>query len=235
MAVRLKLGDRGDSVPVLVLDPLALSEEVRFRVGVALGVALRDGWEGERVGLGVPVGLPLSERLRLGVDVVVAVAVGGVGVTECVPEVADPVCVQLPVKKRASLAGTPSGHGLPPPPPQTGGGGVGMLPWGLVLICSWRRPLADHGLLPFPWTLFLYSWWCPSFSSLPYLSLSTSLSFPLAFPSIPRGGGGGMAARAPPPDPPTHTHTHQKKFPQEKKMKFINGARNWRSNLFFGF
>ena len=32
---------------------------------------------------------------------------------------------------------------------------------------------------------------CPSSSSLPYLSLSTSLSFPLAFPSVGGRGGGG--------------------------------------------
>ena len=38
-----------------------------------------------------------------------------------------------------------------------------------------------------------------------------------------------MAAWAPPPDPPP-THPHQKFFPQKKK-KFIEGPRNWRSIL----
>ena len=42
---------------------------------------------------------------------------------------------------------------------------------------------------------------CPSYPSLPYPALSTSLSFPLAFPSIGRGGGDWVVRgrRAPPP------------------------------------
>ena len=32
-------------------------------------------------------------------------------------------------------------------------GGFGMTPWCTVLVCSWRRVLADRHLLPFPWTL----------------------------------------------------------------------------------
>ena len=80
-----------------------------------------------------------------------------------------------------------------PAEPQSKRGGFGMTPWCVVLICSWRRLLADRHSLPFPWTLSLHKRWCPlttlrpSSSSLPCLSLSTSLSFPLAFPSI--GGG----------------------------------------------
>ena len=45
-----------------------------------------------------------------------------------------------------------------------------------------------------------------------------------------------MAAWAPPPDPPTHPPTHIRKFFRRKQMKFIKGARNWRSIGFeFGF
>ena len=62
-------------------------------------------------------------------------------------------------------------------------GGFGLSPWCIVLVCSWRRLLADHhcstgGGAHCPLTTL-----CPASSSLPYLSLSTSLSFPLAFPS----------------------------------------------------
>ena len=31
-----------------------------------------------------------------------------------------------------------------------GEGGVGKKPWYCVLVCSWRRPLADRHSLPFP-------------------------------------------------------------------------------------
>ena len=56
-----------------------------------------------------------------------------------------------------------------------------------VLVCSWRRKLADRHLLPFPWTLSFHRRWCPPASHHPasflsllaYLFLSTSLSFPL--------------------------------------------------------
>ena len=34
------------------------------------------------------------------------------------------------------------------------GGGVGMTPWCVVLVCSWRRLLADHHSLPFPWAVY---------------------------------------------------------------------------------
>ena len=50
----------------------------------------------------------------------------------------------------------------------SGGGGVGKKPWYCVLVCSWRRPLADRHSLPFP-----------------------SLSFSEGAPSTPGGGGGG--------------------------------------------
>ena len=68
-----------------------------------------------------------------------------------------------------------------------------MSPWCIAFVCSWRCPLADRRSLPFPWALSLRRRWCPSASHhpvpflLPYPSLSTSLSFPLAFPSIGRG------------------------------------------------
>ena len=41
-------------------------------------------------------------------------------------------------------------------------GGFGMAPWCLVLVCSWRCPLADRHSLPFTWTLSLHRRWCPS-------------------------------------------------------------------------
>ena len=71
--------------------------------------------------------------------------------------------------------------------PWMGGGGVGMSPWCIVLVCSRQRLLADHHSLPFPWTLSLYRRWYPSATHRPvsflpplaYLSLSTSLFFPL--------------------------------------------------------
>ena len=61
-----------------------------------------------------------------------------------------------------------------------------MSPWCVVLVCNWRHLLAGRHSLPFPWILSLQRWWCPSASntlcpssSLTYLSLSTSVSFPL--------------------------------------------------------
>ena len=68
-----------------------------------------------------------------------------------------------------------------------GGRGVGMTPWS-VLVCSWRCPLADRHLLPFPLHPFPPQAVVPmglpphppvSFLSfLAYRSLSTSLSLP---------------------------------------------------------
>ena len=110
-----------------------------------------------------------------------------------------------------------------------GGGGFGMTPWCDDLVCSWRRLLADHHSLPFPWTLSLHWRWCPSAShhpvtSLflpaltaplprPFLSLGLSLHRPRcpsashhSFPSFSLGrlevggmGGGGGAKNDPPP------------------------------------
>ena len=48
-----------------------------------------------------------------------------------------------------------------------GQGGFGMMPWCVVLVCSWRRLLADCHSLPFPCTLSLHRWWCPSASHHP--------------------------------------------------------------------
>ena len=36
-----------------------------------------------------------------------------------------------------------------------------MTPWCIVIVCSWRRLLADRHSLPFPWTLSLHRRWCP--------------------------------------------------------------------------
>ena len=41
------------------------------------------------------------------------------------------------------------------------GEGFGMRPLCIVLVCSWRRLLADRHSLPFPWTLSLHRRWCP--------------------------------------------------------------------------
>ena len=95
---------------------------------------------------------------------------------------------QRPSPKKALKAKSASGPGMCL---STGGGG------GLA-YCSRLQLAAPVGRSPFAATLR------PSSSSLPYLSLSTSLSFPLASPSTM--GGGGLA------DPPTHTE-NQKRFP----------------------
>ena len=64
-----------------------------------------------------------------------------------------------------------------------GGGGVGMTPWCVVLVRSWRRLLADRHSLPFPWTLSLHRRWCPSASHHPLTFLFLcALPFPLPFP-----------------------------------------------------
>ena len=67
------------------------------------------------------------------------------------------------------------------------GGGFGMPPW-CVLVCSWRRQLADRHFLPFPWTLSLQTRRCPSASHhlVSFLSL-LGLSFPLYFPFLSLG------------------------------------------------
>ena len=63
------------------------------------------------------------------------------------------------------------------------GGGVGMTPWCVVLVCSWRRLLADRHSLSFPWTLSLHRRWCPSASHHPLTFLFLhALTFPLPFP-----------------------------------------------------
>ena len=48
-----------------------------------------------------------------------------------------------------------------------------MQPWCIVLVCSWRRLLADRHLLPFPWNHSPHRRWCPSAShhSFSFLSL----------------------------------------------------------------
>ena len=80
-----------------------------------------------------------------------------------------------------------------------GGRIVGMSPWCVVLVCSWRRLLADRHLLPFPLTLSLHRRWYSSASHhrvsfLFLLGLSfplpffTSLSFPLV--GCPNGAPG---------------------------------------------
>ena len=69
-----------------------------------------------------------------------------------------------------------------------------MTPWCVVLVYSWRRLLADRHSLPFPWTLFLHRWWCPSTSHHPLTFLFLhALTFPLpfTFPSL------GLSLRRP--------------------------------------
>ena len=62
------------------------------------------------------------------------------------------------------------------------GAGLSMTPWCIVL-CSWRRLLADRHSLPFPWTLALHRWWCPSASHhLVTFRYLLALSFPLYLP-----------------------------------------------------
>ena len=69
-----------------------------------------------------------------------------------------------------------------------GGGGVGMMPWYIVLVCSWRHLLADDHTLPFPWTLSLHRRWCPSASHHPMTFLFLlALSFFLYFPFLSLG------------------------------------------------
>ena len=69
-----------------------------------------------------------------------------------------------------------------------GGGGVGMTPWCVVLVCSWRRLLADRHSLPFPWTLSHYRQWCPSASHPPVSFLFLLALFsPLCFPFLSLG------------------------------------------------
>ena len=68
------------------------------------------------------------------------------------------------------------------------GGGFGMTPWCDVLVCSWRRLLADRHSLPFPWTLSLHRRWCPSASHLFGLA-------PYSAGERVCGGGGWMHGR----------------------------------------
>ena len=64
-------------------------------------------------------------------------------------------------------------------------GGFGMTPWCVVLVCSWRRILADRHSLPFPWTFSLHGQWCPSASHHPMtLLFLPALTFPLYFPFL---------------------------------------------------
>ena len=64
-----------------------------------------------------------------------------------------------------------------------GGGGLGMTPWCVVLVCSWRRLLAECHSLPFPRTLSLHRRRCPSASHHPLTFLFLpALTFPLPFP-----------------------------------------------------
>ena len=63
-----------------------------------------------------------------------------------------------------------------------------MTPWCVVLVCNWRRPLADRHSLPFPWILSLHRWWCPSASHHPVTFLFLlARTFPLYFPFLSLG------------------------------------------------
>ena len=59
-----------------------------------------------------------------------------------------------------------------------------MTPWFDDLVCSWRRLLADRHSLPFPWTLSLHRWWCPSASHHPLTFLFLTFPLPSPFPSL---------------------------------------------------
>ena len=100
-----------------------------------------------------------------------------------------------------------------------------MTPW-CVLICNWRRQLADRHLLPLAWTLSLRRRWCPSASHHPVSFLSflglggrlcyhhVLLSLHLSMAKEPRGlvtcafrgGGGGLPLLALPASPPPSPH-----------------------------
>ena len=69
-----------------------------------------------------------------------------------------------------------------------GGGGVGMMPW-CVLVCSWRRQLADRH---FPGTLSLRRRWWPS----AYHHLVSFLSRLTCWSTLPPEPGPGMGAGA---------------------------------------
>ena len=77
------------------------------------------------------------------------------------------------------------GHKVMVHPPR---GRFGMPPWCIVLVCSWRRLLADRHSLPFTWTLSLYRQWCPSASHHPVTFLFLlALSFPPYLPFLSLG------------------------------------------------
>ena len=64
-------------------------------------------------------------------------------------------------------------------------GGFGMTLWRVVLVCSWRRLLADRHSLPFPWTLSLHRRWRPSASHHPVTFLFLpALNFALYLPFL---------------------------------------------------
>ena len=126
-----------------------------------------------------------------------------------------------------------------------GGGGLACRLWCTVLVCSWRRLLANRHSLPFPWTLSLH--WLttvyPSSPSLAYPALSTSLSFPLAFPTGgggrgQGGGGGGTSGRAdtsipkiPSPSPKSSKRLHLSGPPQIGTAEF-RSSKSCRNSTF---
>ena len=57
-----------------------------------------------------------------------------------------------------------------------------MLPWCVVLVCSWWRLLADCHSLSFPWSLSLHRRRCPLASHHP---VSFLFLFVLSFPLLP--------------------------------------------------
>ena len=98
-----------------------------------------------------------------------------------------------------------------------------MSPWCVVRVCSWRRLLANHHSLPFPWTLSLHRPWCPSAShhlvwggggGVGGLDALLAAHPPLLGPSALNGNNdlsgattheGAFGCFAPPH--PTHTHS----------------------------
>ena len=81
------------------------------------------------------------------------------------------------------------------------GGGVGMTPWCVVLVCSWRRLLADRHSLPFPCTLSLRGGgggMCILFEICEKMPFQKCMGWGQGFFRIIKNQGGGT----PPPKPP---------------------------------
>ena len=110
-----------------------------------------------------------------------------------------------------------------------GGGGFGKKPCYCVLVCSWRRPLADRHLLPFPSLSFsegppsrcfgppfpfLHRWWVASTKTL-------RIHTAIPFTSTRRwGGGGGGKGGGPPPTVYGRSNTSLPPPPCQRNPRF---------------